>query len=207
MNGTGRDSYGGELARRGPGPTLRRVVARAAIARVMRRGSTVVVVTALAVVATACGRNDSTPQSPATAGRDRGVRPALETLRSAFPAGNPAPLVATFADDVQLHSPALIGPEYRGRDVVASIVTPAMRVLEDVRVTDLVETGDGVTGGVLFDARVGDQRAQGFVLLRTKGDQVSEITLLLRPLSALRAFVTRMGELGAQPAIDARKGG
>ncbi len=111
------------------------------------------------------------------------------------------------ADDVQLHSPALIGPEYRGRDVVASIVTPAMRVLEDVRVTDLLETGDGVTGGVLFDARVGGLRAQGFVLLRTKQEQVSEIALLLRPLPALRAFVTRMGELGAQPAIDARKGG
>ncbi len=207
MNGTGRDSYGRELARRGPGRTLRRVVARAAGARVMRHGPTVVVATALAVVATACSRNDSAPQSPATAGRDRGVRPALEALRSAFPAGNAAPLVGAFADDVQLHSPALIGPEYRGRDVVASIVTPAMRVLEDVRVIDLLETGDGVTGGLLFDARVGDQRAQGFVLLRTKGEKISEITLLLRPLPALRAFVTRMGELGAQPAIDARKGG
>ncbi len=60
----------------------------------MGHGSTVVVATALAVVATACSRNDSTPQPPATAGRDRGVRSALETLRSAFPAGNPAALVA-----------------------------------------------------------------------------------------------------------------
>ncbi len=207
MNWTGRGSSGRRLASRGVGRTRRREVVRAGVAGAMRRGSAVVVAAALAVVATACGRSDSTPRSPATAQRDGGVRRALETMRSAFPTADAASLVAAFADDVQLHSPALIGPEYRGRDVVASIVTPAMRVLEDVRVTDLLETGDGVTGGVLFDARVGDQRAQGFVLLRTNGEQVSEITLLLRPLPALRAFVTRMGELGARPAIDARKGG
>ncbi len=177
---------------------------RTLAAHLILRATTAVTVAALAVVAAACGSStsDSGPQEA----RDRGVRPALDTLRSAFPARDPAPFLATFADDVQLHSPALIGPEYRGRDVVSSIVTPAMQVLEDVRVTDLFETDDGVTGGVLFDARVGDQAAQGVVLLRSNGDQVSEVTLLLRPLPALRAFVTRMGELGAQPALDARKG-
>ena len=172
----------------------------------VRRVATAVAVTALAAVGTACGGEASSSGSPAeVAERDRGVRPALEAARSAFAQANPAPFIATFSEDVQLHSPALIGPEYRGRDLVTSIVTPAMRVLGDVRVVDLLETGDGATGGILFDTRVGDQPGQGFVLLRTEGGRVNEITLLLRPLPALRAFVTRMGELGAQPALDARK--
>ncbi len=170
--------------------------------------------TALAVVALAalplaagCGREDSASSPPApAAGRADPVNPALETLRTAFEARDPGPILATFADDVQLHSPALMSSDYRGRQVVASIVTPAVQVLEAVRVTDVVRKGDGATGGVLFDARVGDLPAQGFVLLRTRGEQVSEITLLLRPLPALRAFVTRMGELGARPARDAGRG-
>ncbi len=131
---------------------------------------------------------------------------ALETLRSALEKRDPDPIVRTFSKDVQLHSPALIGPEYRGRDLVASIVTAALHVLADVRVTDVLRTEDEATGGVLCDARVGALPAQAFILLRTAGDHVTEITLLLRPLPALRAFVSFMGELGARPALDAREG-
>lgn len=171
------------------------------------RAAAVFIGAAVVLVAVACGRGDPTSTTPPTSGqRPDAVKPALDTLRSAFEAGTPGPILATFTDDVQLNSPALIGPEYRGRQVVGSIVTPAMQVLEDVRVSDMVETGDGATGGVVFDARVGDLPAQGVVLLRARGDKVSEITLLLRPLPALRAFVTRMGELGARPALDAGKG-
>ncbi len=155
---------------------------------------------AVLVLAAGCARGESTSSKPGNGTqREDAVKPALEALRSAFEAGDPAPILATFTNDVQLHSPALIGPEYRGREVVASIGTPAMQVIEDVRGTDIVQAEDGATGGVVFDARVGELPAQGFVLLRTKSQQVSEITLLLRPLPALRAFVTRMGELGAQP--------
>ncbi len=130
----------------------------------------------------------------------------LETLRSAVQAADPTPLVASFADDIQLHSPALIGPEYRGPDVVAPIVRAAMQVLEDVRVTDLLQSVEGAGGGVVFDARIAGLPAQGVVLVGTSGGRISEITLILRPLSALRAFVARMGELGAQPALDAGGG-
>lgn len=128
---------------------------------------------------------------------------ALEAARTAMTTADPAPIVATFTDDVQLHSPALISPDYRGRPVVGSIVAAALQALEDVRVTDVMRSADGTTGGLVFDARVRGLSAQGFVLLRTQGDRVREITLLLRPLPALRAFVERMGELGAQPALDA----
>ena len=156
----------------------------------------------LIAFAVGCGREDS----PSAAQQGGTVKPALETLRSAFQAGDPAPILATFDDDVQLHSPALMSPpDYRGRNVVGPIVTLAMRVIENVRVTDLLESSDALTGGAIFEARIGGQPAQGVVMLRTKDNRVTEITLLIRPLPALRAFVTRMGELGAQPAIDAPK--
>ena len=175
-------------------------------ARGTAHGARAALAVAVLALAAGCGGDDSGASPPTPTRRADAVRPALETLRAAFEAGDPAPILATFADDVQLHSPALMSPEYRGRDVVASIVTPAMQVLEDVRVTDVLQTGDGGTGGVVFDARVGELPAQGVVLLRAKGERVSEITLLLRPLPTLRAFVTRMGELGAKPALDAGKG-
>jgi hypothetical protein len=120
----------------------------------------------------ACGRDESASSPLATAGdRADPLNVVLETLRTAFEAGDPGPILATFADDVQLHSPALMSSDYRGRHVVASIVRPAVQVLEDVRVTDVVGAGDGVTGGLVFDARVGDLPAQGFVLLRTSGER------------------------------------
>jgi hypothetical protein len=78
----------------------------------------------------------------------------LEILRAALEAGDPAPMVAAFSDDVELHSPAIIGPEYRGADLVASIVTAAVQVLEEVRVTDVLHAEDAATAGVVFGARV-----------------------------------------------------
>ncbi len=134
------------------------------------------------------------------------MHPALETLGSALEAGDPAPIVGTFSEDIQLHSPAIIGPEYRGRELVASIVSAAMQVLDEVRVTDVLHAEDADTAGVVFEARAREVPAQGFLLLRTRGEYVSELTLLLRPLSALGAFVSAMAELGAQPALDAGKG-
>ncbi|HEX2274784.1 MAG TPA: nuclear transport factor 2 family protein [Acidimicrobiales bacterium] len=128
----------------------------------------------------------------------------LETVRSALEAGDPAPIMAIFSQDVQLHSPAIIGPEYRGRDLVASIVIAAMKVLKEVRVTDVFRAEDAATAGVVFDARVRELPSQGFMLLRTRGEHIRELTVLLRPLAALGAFVSAMAELGAQPALDAR---
>ncbi len=139
-------------------------------------------------------------------GTGRAVDSALDSLRSGLEAGDPAPILATFSQDVQLHSPAIIGPEYRGRDLVASIVAAAMKVLEEVRVTDVLHGEDAATAGVVFDARVRELPSQGFILLRMRGEHISELTVLLRPLASLGAFVSAMAELGAQPALDAGDG-
>ncbi len=139
-------------------------------------------------------------------GKGGAVDSTVETFRAALEAGDPAPIVASFSDDIELHSPAIIGPEYRGPDLVASIVTAAMRVLEDVRVTDILHAENAATAGVVFEARVQDLPSQGFLLLRTRNEYLTELSLLLRPLPALGAFVSAMAELGAQPALDAGNG-
>ncbi len=48
-----------------------------------------------------------------------------------------------------------------------------------------------------------ERPSQGVILLRMSGEHISELTLPLRPLAALRAFASAMAELGAQPAVDA----
>lgn len=160
----------------------------------VRNKATAVAVAVLAVAA-ACGSDGPGPTGD--------VKGALETVRGAMEAADPGAVISTFANDVQLHSPALIGPEYRGRALVASIVTPAMQILGKARVTDVLRSDDGATGTVVFDTVIGTEAAQGVVVLRAEGEQVSEITLLIRPMAALKAFVTRMAELGARPALDA----
>ena len=61
-------------------------------------------------------------------------------------------------------------------------------------------------------ARARDLPAQGFMLLRAEGECIMELTLLLRPLAALSAFVSAMAALGAhrrstQALSDARLAG
>ena len=170
-----------------------------------RRWAAVALVGTVLVAGAGCGPYRSHASSePARSEPD--VRAALHTVWAALQSADPGPLLAAFTDDVQLHSPALIGPEYRGRAVVAPIVTAAVRVLGAARVTDVLTAGDGTTGSVVFETRIENEPAQGVVLLRTRAAQVSEITLLLRPFPALRAFVAQMGALGAKPALDAGPG-
>ncbi len=192
-----------QVVRRAAGgpPAPGRASASESIPRTARSGAAGLAAMLMAF-AVGCGADES----PSAAQQGGTVKPALETLRSAFEAADPAPILAAFADDVQLHSPALMSPpDYRGRDVVGQIVTLAMRAIESVRVTDLLPSSDAQTGGAVFQARIGGLPAQGIVMLRSKDNRVTELTLLIRPLAALRAFVTRMGELGAQPALDAPK--
>ncbi len=54
--------------------------------------------------------------------------------------------------------------------------------------------------------RCSELPSQGFLLLRTRDESLTELTLLLRPLPTLGAFVSAMAELGAPPALDAGNG-
>lgn len=102
---------------------------------------------------------------------------------------------ATLREDVVLHSPILFRG-FEGREVVVQVLTHVAAILEDFRYTDeLAEDGVVV---LRFKARVGDRELEGidFLELDQQG-LIAELTVFMRPMSALTAFneqmATRLG--------------
>jgi hypothetical protein len=97
---------------------------------------------------------------------------------------------ATLREDVVLHSPILFRG-FEGREVVVQVLTRVIATLEDFRYTD--ELADERTVVLRFKARVGDRELEGidFLELDEQG-LVKELTVFMRPLSALTAFNEQM---------------
>jgi hypothetical protein len=95
------------------------------------------------------------------------------------------------AEDVAFRSPVVF-KAYEGRDVVGLILTEgAMKVFSDFRYTDRFEEGDAAA--LIFEARVGDREVQGMDLLRFDDDgKVRELTVMVRPMSAMHALAEAM---------------
>jgi len=97
---------------------------------------------------------------------------------------------ATLREDVILHSPILFRG-FEGREIVIQVLTHVAATLEDFRYTDeLAEDGTVV---LRFKARVGDRELEGidFLELDEQG-LVKELTVFMRPMSALTAFNEQM---------------
>ena len=105
-------------------------------------------------------------------------------------------LTATLRADVVLHSPILFRG-FEGRDVVATVLTHVAATLEDLSYLD--ELADDRTVALRFRARVGDRQLEGIDFLELDEDgRVAELTVFMRPLSALTAFNEQMSvRLGA----------
>ncbi len=105
---------------------------------------------------------------------------------------------ATLREDVVLHSPILFRG-FEGREIVTQVLTHVAATLEDFRYVDeLAEDGTVV---LRFKARVGDRELEGidFLELDEQG-QVAELTVFMRPLSAVNAFNEQMAaRLGVGP--------
>ncbi|HET9162533.1 MAG TPA: nuclear transport factor 2 family protein [Solirubrobacterales bacterium] len=97
---------------------------------------------------------------------------------------------ATLREDVVLHSPILFRG-FEGREIVVGVLTHVAATLEDFRYTD--ELADESTVVLRFKARVGDRELEGidFLELDERG-LVRELTVFMRPMSALTAFNERM---------------
>jgi SnoaL-like domain len=105
---------------------------------------------------------------------------------------------ATLREDVVLHSPILFRG-FEGRDVVVQVLTHVAATLGDFRYTDeLAEDGAVV---LRFKARVGDRELEGIDFLELDEDgRVAELTVFMRPMSALNAFNEQMAaRLGVTP--------
>lgn len=105
---------------------------------------------------------------------------------------SPEAVPDVLAEDITFNSPVVFKP-YQGRDVVGLILTEgAMKVFEDFRYTDRFEQEDSAV--LVFQARVGDRKVQGIDMLRFDGEgRVRELTVMVRPMSAVHALAEAMG--------------
>jgi hypothetical protein len=98
--------------------------------------------------------------------------------------------ITALREDVVLHSPILFRG-FEGREVVAQVLAHVAATLEDFRYTDELAEGDTVV--LRFKARVGDRELEGIDFLELdEGGLVRELTVFMRPMSALTAFNEQM---------------
>jgi hypothetical protein len=108
----------------------------------------------------------------------------------------------TLREDVVLHSPILFRG-FEGRDIVIVVLSQVIEVLEDFRYTDELVEGDTVA--LRFKAMVGDRELEGIDFLELDADgKIAELTVFMRPLSALTSFNEQMTArlAAAQPAAE-----
>ena len=99
-------------------------------------------------------------------------------------------LVETLREDVVLHSPVLFRG-FEGRETVAAVLTHVAATLEDLYYTD--ELAEGNTVALRFKAKVGERELEGIDFLELDKDgRVRELTVFMRPFSALTAFNEQM---------------
>jgi hypothetical protein len=99
-------------------------------------------------------------------------------------------LAETLREDVVLHSPILFRG-FEGRETVIAVLIQVAATLEGLTYTD--ELTEGNTVALRFKAKVGDRELEGidFLELDEEG-RVRELTVFMRPFSALTAFNEQM---------------
>ena len=107
-------------------------------------------------------------------------------------------MAATLCEDVVLHSPILFRG-FEGRDTVLAVLTHVAATLDDFIYVD--ELSDAKTVSLRFKAKVAgtNRELEGIDFLELDEDgRVTELTVFMRPFSALTAFNEQMSaRLGA----------
>jgi SnoaL-like domain len=106
-------------------------------------------------------------------------------LLGAIAAGDREAIAAMVSDGVVYHSP---GTTYSGRDQVVDVLGAAPSVIANLRATgDQIAIGDD-EGLTFVTGAVEEEQIHGVLIeARNEAGRVAEITLLLRPLSAVQA--------------------
>ena len=116
-----------------------------------------------------------------------------EAFRAAVESKRLEAIDELFADDASFRSPVVFKP-YQGREQISVVLGAALRVFEDFKYVEHVETGD--TAVLMFEARVGDKQLQGVDILRfAEDDRISELIVMVRPMSGMHALAERMREM------------
>jgi hypothetical protein len=98
-----------------------------------------------------------------------------------------------FAENPIFRSPVVYKP-YEGRDEIKVLLSAVVQVFEDFRYVEQVETGDAAV--LMFEARVGDKQLQGVDILKFgPDDRITEMTVMVRPMSGVHALAEAMQRL------------
>ena len=123
----------------------------------------------------------------------------MNEFRAAVEAGDFAALGDLLADDVVFRSPVAFKP-YEGRAIVAAILRGVGRVFTDFRyVRELADpsTGSGsksAGSALVFETVVDGVSVNGIDLISTnEAGLISELTVMVRPLSGANALAQAMG--------------
>jgi hypothetical protein len=115
------------------------------------------------------------------------------TFERAVEARDPDAIADALAAEVTFRSPVVYRP-YEGREAVATVLRAVTRVFEQFEYVQRFEAPDGAVA-LIFKARVGEREIDGLDLLRLDDDgQVTELTVMVRPLSGITALAEAMAE-------------
>ena len=116
---------------------------------------------------------------------------SADAFKDAVLSGDEGAMSDALAEDVVFRSPAVFKP-YEERQATMMVLRAVSHVFEDFRYVNRFSSEDGET--LLFSARVGDRELDGVDILRFDDEgRVSELTVMIRPLSGLNAVVEAMG--------------
>jgi hypothetical protein len=127
------------------------------------------------------------------------ARAVAERFRTAVEAGHHEGIAELLTPTIVFNSPVTFHP-FRGFETVATVLKAVGEVFEDFRYVDILEGEE--TAILVFESRVGDRELTGIDMFRVTSDgRISELTVLIRPLSGLVALAEAM-----KPKIEAAFG-
>ena len=113
-------------------------------------------------------------------------------FRAAIERGDADAATALFASDCVFNSPIVHRP-YVGSAPLSAVLGAVLRVFADFRYTGEYSGGSGHV--LEFACRIGDRECQGVDILRSDGERLTELTVLVRPYSAATLLRERMAAL------------
>ncbi len=110
-------------------------------------------------------------------------------------------MIDAMAPDIELHSPTMLPPVV-GRERVRAVFHILTELFEDFEYVrfftgELAAADEATvsTHALMFRCRVGDERIEGVdVLDIDRSDQIARFTVLIRPMSGLRALADSIAE-------------
>ena len=117
----------------------------------------------------------------------------MKEFRAAVEAGDFAALGDLLAEDVVFRSPVAFKP-YEGRAIVAAILRGVGRVFTEFRYVRELGDADGRGSALVFETVVDGVSVNGIDLIRLDdAGLISELTVMVRPLSGANALAQAMG--------------